>query len=38
MSKKERIKWIFGEGEEKAIVMGETEVGMENKGEWPGQL
>jgi hypothetical protein len=42
LSAKEKLQWLVeeGEGAKKGenIVVGRVELGMENKGEWPGQL
>lgn len=42
LSAKEKLEWLVEEGEGarkgEKIVVGQVELGMENKGEWPGQL
>ncbi|GAA5930273.1 uncharacterized protein JCM15063_004762 [Sporobolomyces koalae] len=42
LSAKEKLQWLVEEGEGakkgQGIVVGEVELGMDKKGEWPGQL
>ncbi|GAA5841818.1 hypothetical protein JCM3766R1_005579 [Sporobolomyces carnicolor] len=42
LSAKEKLEWLVEEGvgakKGETIVVGEVELGMENKGSWPGQL
>ena len=42
MSAKEKLQWLVDEGEGakkgEKITVGQVELGMEEKGSWPGQL